>query len=682
MKKALFLVPLLLIPLLIVVFLMVRPGEQNDADLPLESASTELIEATSGALSGRESAIQGRVLLPSGEPVSGAKVLAGASFVRTLEDGSFAIDTLEPGDYRLEAEAEGFVRSGPPGVGSPKVTVLAGGLGVHGVDLILNRPSTISGRVVAAGKPVADAELSLYYVFAEGLDGRQLEPFALSDVGQTNETGDFSLTDVGPGRLRIMVASGDYAFAESKELYLRGGDRRDGVIIDLVSSGSLTGTITSNSGAPLVAEVVLLGSAELGRARRMQSDVQGRFAFSNVPVGSFALSVRARGYRTVGVKDVVVEHGEPSRRDITLEVASGIFGRVVDADGEPAPRAFIIVTAPGQADKLLRANPDGSFEWQDPPPAAWMATATTPFNTASPNTRVVLDEELVLEVGAGGTLAGRVVDARGNPVVTYTLAVERFDAAGPRPFGNAAIGNRQVARADGVFEFGPLQPGTYTLRAQAPGLAPGLSERVVVRAGERRDNVLIRLGEGATLVGTVTSAATGQPLAGATVTLSEPTSALPPNTTRTDANGRYTLEGAPAGRHSLRVTHAQHLSEFSGGLAIPSRGEVRRDVALAARQAGQAFSFHGIGAVLRAGERGIEVANIMDGTPAQAFGLQAGDVIRAVDRENTSDMDLVRVVEMIRGEEGSPVTLEIEREGEGRMTLSLERGRVIVKRNE
>ena len=59
-----------------------------------------------------------------------------------------------------------------------------------------------------------------------------------------------------------------------------------------------------------------------------------------------------------------------------------------------------------------------------------------------------------------------------------------------------------------------------------------------------------------------------------------------------------------------------------------------------------------------------KVVNAIPGTPAEEAGLRADDIIYEVDGVSTYDMDLNSVVALIKGEEGTKVTLTIYRQGE------------------
>ena len=73
----------------------------------------------------------------------------------------------------------------------------------------------------------------------------------------------------------------------------------------------------------------------------------------------------------------------------------------------------------------------------------------------------------------------------------------------------------------------------------------------------------------------------------------------------------------------------------------------------------------GIGAFVRENDDGfIEITRPMDGQPADLAGLLAGDVIIAVDGEMVEGRDFDEVLLMVRGPEGTSVTLTIIREDE------------------
>jgi carboxyl-terminal processing protease len=82
------------------------------------------------------------------------------------------------------------------------------------------------------------------------------------------------------------------------------------------------------------------------------------------------------------------------------------------------------------------------------------------------------------------------------------------------------------------------------------------------------------------------------------------------------------------------------------------------------QQASLQGHFGGIGAEISTqGDRPVIVAP-MDGSPAQRAGIRPGDVIVAVDGEDTAKMPLEQLILKVRGPTGQPVRLSIQHQGE------------------
>jgi len=77
----------------------------------------------------------------------------------------------------------------------------------------------------------------------------------------------------------------------------------------------------------------------------------------------------------------------------------------------------------------------------------------------------------------------------------------------------------------------------------------------------------------------------------------------------------------------------------------------------------QEGSFFGVGIIISRRNGHVTVISPIAGTPAAARGLRAGDVISKVAGEVTEDMNLDEVVDLVRGPEGTNVTLTISRPG-------------------
>jgi carboxyl-terminal processing protease len=71
--------------------------------------------------------------------------------------------------------------------------------------------------------------------------------------------------------------------------------------------------------------------------------------------------------------------------------------------------------------------------------------------------------------------------------------------------------------------------------------------------------------------------------------------------------------------------------------------------------------FGGVGLIISKIDRGVEVVSPIEGTPAYRAGVNAGDIIVAVDGDSVVDLNIDEVLSVLRGEPGSSVTMTIVR---------------------
>lgn len=90
--------------------------------------------------------------------------------------------------------------------------------------------------------------------------------------------------------------------------------------------------------------------------------------------------------------------------------------------------------------------------------------------------------------------------------------------------------------------------------------------------------------------------------------------------------------------------------------------------------------FSGLGLVIAIKDEKLTVVSPIKGSPAERAGVKAGDVITAIDGESTAGISLDRAVKKMRGEKGTRVVLEIEREGTPeRFTVEIIRDIISIK---
>ncbi|MBI4493800.1 MAG: carboxypeptidase regulatory-like domain-containing protein [Chloroflexi bacterium] len=133
---------------------------------------------------------------------------------------------------------------------------------------------------------------------------------------------------------------------------------------------------------------------------------------------------------------------------------------------------------------------------------------------------------------------------------------------------------------DGGYDFGTRPAGSYALAFSAPNYSSATAGAVVV-AGQatRVDQALVPLA--GAIHGTVTNLFTGQPVAGATVTLSQGGAATA--TTAADASGHYAFSPVAPGVDSLvAASHPDYLvvPSSSASFRLPAGGSATLDLQL------------------------------------------------------------------------------------------------------
>ena len=82
--------------------------------------------------------------------------------------------------------------------------------------------------------------------------------------------------------------------------------------------------------------------------------------------------------------------------------------------------------------------------------------------------------------------------------------------------------------------------------------------------------------------------------------------------------------------------------------------------------------FSGIGVWLKKKGRELEIVSVLPSTPARSAGLERGDVIQEIDGAEVRNMTTDEAVALIKGEPGTKVSLNIERDGEA-LSFEIER---------
>ena|GEM_PF-1858596 len=167
----------------------------------------------------------------------------------------------------------------------------------------------LSGTVMRKGVPVVGARVTL----------REVVPL----VVQTSEGGQFSFEGINAGEAWLSAALADDASKLIGPLMLAPGERRTGVVLELVPSAVVAGrVVSSQTRQPLPgASVITSGGAGI-------TDGNGRFTLHGLPAGQTWIEASAKGHLS-RVEWLSLESVRPhTGLEISLDPASTISGSV------------------------------------------------------------------------------------------------------------------------------------------------------------------------------------------------------------------------------------------------------------------------------------------------------------------------------------------------------------------
>jgi len=276
-----------------------------------------------------------------------------------------------------------------------------------------------------------------------------------------------------------------------------------------------------------------------------------------------------------------------------------VSGVVVGPDGKPLAGAVVRAAAvPKETGFRMRpvetgtpvttkTGADGAFKLEGLPEGSLAVRVESPGLAPASADKVPSGATLTLKLKPGVPVVGRVLDLKTQrPVAGVT--VRALEKEGIR-FGREAA-HTATSGEDGTFKISDCAPGLVQLEAVAPGKAKARKPDVLARAakaGETADpaaNTLF-LQPGAKVSGRVTGP-DGKPIEGATIT------AVPAegnifamireggNGEPTDAQGRYTFEGLPAGTRYNLTARKNGLTDGEAGPLAIEAGMDRPDVDL------------------------------------------------------------------------------------------------------
>lgn len=455
-------------------------------------------------------------------------------------DGSYAVGLPAPGVWQLEVVAPSWFVAGeilPVGPGESVEKQLAA-----------RATSTLIGEVVEAdGRAVRGAAVLLDETVPEGADS--------SRVAWTGPDGSFVVRQIGTEReIALTVVKEGFPRVASKAMQLPPGTRKRGVRIEVDRGVELSGRVVDRGGREITGAFVsaTLSDGELesvGEATATAvSGADGAFRI-DLPRGAYALQLSAGGYATQTLPEFVVDHGAAPLQ-VVMSEASTISGVVRRSDGTAVPGVFVTGAA-ASTSELAITDSSGRFSLQGIPEGSVTLSAMKAEEFIN-STRVVRapSSNVVIEVGGGRAISGRVVDkASGAPVTRFEIELASATATS----SSRAAASEPFASDEGTFVIRNAPDGAVQLLVRAEGYAATKSERIALADGKSVADVEIEMEGGGSIHGRVVDAS-GVAIPGVEIEPMEPIvvndplgAILPLVETQSDDTGNFVIPEVAAG---------------------------------------------------------------------------------------------------------------------------------------
>lgn len=516
--------------------------------------------------------VEGWVLDPQGEPVEGAGVAVTAGMNPLLSlgpspsspdaltgpDGWFRIDGHRAGEkVDLSISHGGYTSAKKDGIALPLADPL---------EVTLTPASTVSGSVLdTEGEPIADAQVNLSRTVIATF-GRQSMAMMTQISTDTDREGRFSFEDVDPGKIFLEGTAEGHQKSMLGNIEVPQGEDVTGIELRLTTGATVAGQVLQADGRPAIGARISPIGVETGPVRysRMETDGEGWYHLDGLAPGAVTIEARNdSGGRAV--RDAELEPGL-NRVDLQFEGGYSVEGFVLDESGAAVAGAWVRLSPAGKpwSGQDKSAGPDGSFRFEGIQPGSYTLQARAE-GLAPPAELPVVEVAdrpvtgVEVRLGAAGVIVGTVsgLDERELPDVRVTA----FHTSG-----------RQVEEAvvdhEGRFRIEDLIPGRWSLRGHVGSGGRQAEAEAVVEPGGAEAVANLEFGGGVTLTGVALQS--DRPVSQAVINLTGE-SVSTSGWSRTDDEGRFSIEGLEPGRYRL------DLHQWKTGLRYGEKIELSGD---------------------------------------------------------------------------------------------------------
>jgi 5-hydroxyisourate hydrolase-like protein (transthyretin family) len=518
--------------------------------------------------------IEGRVAGAEG-PVAGVTVAVGRAKATTDAEGRFKLTGLSEGRQHLTVRGEGYANA--PGERT-YVTCKVG----KPADCTLKvvRTGTLFLRLQAAeGDVVIPEKVSVETTVRRKGDAGAGSISSSMSRSYPVTNGTVVVSSIAAGEYGVKVTGDGITAPETEVTVPEAGEEHEIVLVN--RSYALKGKIVGPDGKPVPNTQVSAQpkrDKKDGRFRRYmhdRSEADGAFELKNMAVGEYELDFRHDDWMRTQ-RDVAIPGAARETLVVKLERGLTISGSVSEADGSGATNFQVQVNGPKGARgdrriyKTIKVAGDGAFAVGGLGEGKYDLTFREEGARESESSMSDVEagtDELMVILGARIKLSGIVRTPGGKPVEGASIVCTKTESGRVSYYGRRDDDGVKSG-GDGTFAVSVREGNKYQLQGS---LSPHLPAATMVDLSAGADPVaqpvVLQLTKGHIVKGQVIDATTGKPVAGVIVRLNSGRQGVLPFSRgsdgddekgeKTDAEGGFALDGAPAGVVQVSVYRSE-----------------------------------------------------------------------------------------------------------------------------